>query len=97
MKSMNMDIWVVGTLNLLFIKDSFNEIKELVRKFRSLWKVHFVLLILFVLKILAGKKTPSNKTLALTKSRGMGILVFGTSNQLFPRGFYAEIKFSKNK
>ena len=36
MKSMNMDIWVVGTLNLLFIKDSFNEIKELVGKLRSL-------------------------------------------------------------
>ena len=32
------------------------------------------------------KKAPSNKTPALTKSTNMGILVVGTSNQLFIRG-----------
>ena len=31
-------------------------------------------------------KTPSNKTLVLTKSTNMGILVIGTSNQPFIRG-----------
>ena len=34
------------------------------------------------LRILTGKKTPSNKTTALTKSVNMDILIFGTSNQL---------------
>ena len=33
-----------------------------------------------LLKILAGKKAPSNKTPALTKSENMGIWVVGTSN-----------------
>ena len=32
------------------------------------------------------EKAPSNKTLALTKSRNMDIWVVGTSNQLFIRG-----------
>ena len=32
-------------------------------------------------------KAPSNKTLALTKSKNMDIWVFGTSNQLFAKGF----------
>ena len=38
------------------------------------------------LRILTGKKTPSNKTLAHTESRNMGIWVVGISNQLFIRG-----------
>ena len=33
------------------------------------------------------EKVPSNKTPALTKSTTMGILVVGTSNQVFIRGF----------
>ena len=34
-----------------------------------------------------GKKAPSNKTLALTKSMNMDIWVVGKSNQLFIIGF----------
>ena len=41
------------------------------------------------------EKAPSNKTPALTKSMNMDIWVVGTSNQLFKRGSYTEIKFSK--
>ena len=41
---------------------------------------------LFQLSILTGKKAPSDKTTALTKSRNMGIKVAGTSRQLFIRG-----------
>ena len=41
-QNMNVDIWVVSTLNQLFIRDSYNEIKfkkkikQLVMKLRSL-------------------------------------------------------------
>ena len=38
------------------------------------------------LRILTGKKKPSNETPALTKSTNMGIWVAGTTNQLFIRG-----------
>ena len=41
------------------------------------------------------ENAPSNKTPALTKSMNMGIWVVGTTNQLFIRGSYTEIKFSK--
>ena len=49
-----MDIWEVGTLNQLFVRDSYTEttfskIKRLVAKLRSLWSVHFVLQIIFAL------------------------------------------------
>ena len=37
----------------------------------------------------------TNKTQALTKSMKVGIWVIGTFFQLFVRGSYAEIKFSK--
>ena len=37
------------------------------------------------LRILTGKKAPSNKTPALTKSMNMDIWVAGTSDQLFIR------------
>ena len=56
-KSMNMDIRIVGTLNQLFIRDSYTEIKfskkikELVGKLRFLWKVNFILPILFFLTL----------------------------------------------
>ena len=52
-----MDIWVVGTLNQLFIRGSYTEtkffkkIKELIGKLRSLWSINFVLPILFVLAL----------------------------------------------
>ena len=40
------------------------------------------------------EKTPSNKTLALTKGTNMGIRVVGTSNQFFIRGsIYLSIGF----
>ena len=42
-------------------------------------------------RILTGKKAPSNKTLALTKSRNMDIWVVDTSNQLFTRGSETKI------
>ena len=45
-KNMNMDIWVVNTLNQLFIRGSFSKIK--VKKIKQ---VHFALPILFVLTI----------------------------------------------
>ena len=38
------------------------------------------------LRILTGKKTPSNKTPALRKSTNMGVSAIGTLNQLFIRG-----------
>ena len=41
------------------------------------------------------ENAPSNKTSALTESMNMDIWVVGTTNQLFKRGSYAEIKFSK--
>ena len=37
---------------------------------------------IYLLSWFTGKKTPSNKTLALTKTMNMGIWVAGTSNQL---------------
>ena len=60
-KSMNVDIWVAGTLNLLFIKGSyaeikfFKKIKKLVGRLCSLWRVSFVLSILFVLALVFDK------------------------------------------
>ena len=48
-----MDIWVVGTLNQLFTRDSYTKIKfskkYLVVKLPSLWLVHFAVFVLFVL------------------------------------------------
>ena len=41
------------------------------------------------------KNTPSNKTEVLTKSMNMCIWGIGNVNQLFVRGSYAQIKFSK--
>ena len=41
MKSMSMDIWVVGTLNLAFVRGSYNEIKF--KKKRTLGKTPFFL------------------------------------------------------
>ena len=38
------------------------------------------------LRILTGKKAPSNKTPALRKSTNMGVWAVGTLNQLFIRG-----------
>ena len=49
------------------------------------------------LRLLTGKKALLNKTPALTKSMNMGIWVAVTSNQLFLRCSYTELKFSKNK
>ena len=43
-------------------------------------------LLCLILRILTRKKTPSNKTPALTNGRNMDIWVLGTSNQLFIRG-----------
>ena len=40
---------------------------------------------------------PSNKTQTLTKSTSMDIWLIGTLNQLFIRGFYTQIKFSKKQ
>ena len=39
--------------------------------------------------------TPSNKFQALTKSINMDIWIIDTLNQLFIRGSYTQIKFSK--
>ena len=56
-KSMNMDIWVVGTSNQLFIRGSYTETKfskkseHLLEKLRSLWQVHFALPMIFVLTL----------------------------------------------
>ena len=41
------------------------------------------------------EKVPLNKTQAITKSMNMDIWVVATSNLLFKRGSYNEIKFSK--
>ena len=48
------------------------------------------------LRILTGKKAPSNKTPALIKSRNTGIWVVATSHQLFITAFSTETKFPKN-
>ena len=44
-----------------------------------------------------SKNAPSNKTQVITKSMNMEIWEVGTLNQLFIRGSYTEIKFSKKK
>ena len=44
-----------------------------------------------------SKNAPSNKTQVITKSMNMEIWEVGTMNQLFIRGYYTEIKFSKKK
>ena len=49
-------------------------------------KGYFVTTVIGDLRILIGKKAPSNKIPALTKSRNMDICVVSTSNQLFIRG-----------
>ena len=41
------------------------------------------------------EKAPTGKTQVSTKSINMDIWVIGTLNQLFIRGSYTEIKFSK--
>ena len=48
-----------------------------------------------LLRILTGKKAPSNKTPVLMESWKMDIGVDSTSNQLFMRGSYTEKKFPK--
>ena len=55
MKSINKGIWVIATLNQLFIigsllKSNFQKKKHLMAKHSALWKVHFVLSIIFILK-----------------------------------------------
>ena len=49
------DIWVVGTSNQLFLNWNkiFKRIKQQLAKLLSLWKVHFVLTILFVLTLVS--------------------------------------------
>ena len=61
-KSINMNISVVRTLNQLFIRGSFTEIKfsrkkaaSKVAKLDSLWYVHFELPILFILTLTSDK------------------------------------------
>ena len=44
-----------------------------------------------------SKNAPSNKTQVIIKSMNMEIWEVGTLNQLFIRGSYTEIKFSKKK
>ena len=44
-----------------------------------------------------SKNAPSNKTQKITESINMEIWEVGTMNQLFLRGYYTEIKFSKKK
>ena len=51
--------------------------------------------VVFIVKDTHREKVPSNEIQALTKSMNMEILVAGTLNQLFIRGSYTEIKFSK--
>ena len=41
------------------------------------------------------ENTPSNKTQGLTKSLNMDIWEIGTLNQLFIRGSYTQVNFSK--
>ena len=48
-----------------------------------------------ILKDTHREEASSNKTQALTKSFNVDIWLVGTSNQLFIRGSYTEIKFSK--
>ena len=48
-----------------------------------------------ILKHTYREKAPSNWTQALTKSLNMDIWLVGTSNQIFIRGSYTEINFSK--
>ena len=60
-KSMSMDIWVVGTLNLVSVRGSYNsikfskKIKECMEKRHSFRKVNFVLPILFALTSVFSK------------------------------------------
>ena len=49
------------------------------------------------LRLLTGKKAPSNKTAAFTERMNMDSWVAGTSNQLFRRGPYLKKNFQKTK
>ena len=74
LESMNMDIWVVGTAlytKFLNWNKIFPKIKQLLAKLRSLWKVHFVLLILFVL-------TLASDTAFLYRNVAFWILILST-------------------
>ena len=75
-KSMNMDIWVDGTSNQQKINKFFKKIKQLLPKLRSLWQVHFVLPILFVLT-LAFERT------VLYGSDAISVLVLSTETPVF--------------
>ena len=61
--------------------------------------LHFIANSNVALRILAGKKTPSNKTPMLSKSMNMDISVVSTLIQLFIRGSYLKLKqnFRKKK
>ena len=46
-----MDIWVIGILNQLFKTVSYTQIKFSLAKLRSLWEVHFLHSLQFVLTL----------------------------------------------
>ena len=48
-----------------------------------------------IVKDIHKENTPSNKTKELMKTMNMRIWEIGTLNQLFIRGSYTEIKYSK--
>ena len=57
---------------------------------------HNFLLILSELKDTDRGNLSQNKTNVLAKSINIDILVVGTSNELFDRGSYTQLRFSKN-
>ena len=50
---------------------------------------------MFIFKDTHKEKAPSNKTQALRKSKRLKLNLVCKSNQLFTRGSYTKIKFSK--
>ena len=80
MKNTNIDIWVVGTSNCLFSRGSKTgtnfpkKIKQLLANLHSLWQVHFVVAILFVLAL-------ASERAVLNGNDVFSILVVSTKNR----------------
>ena len=73
---------------------SIREAKS-VKQFKSRLIQFFTLKKKKIVKDTHNENTPSNKTKELTKTMNMRIWETGTLNQLFIRGSYTKIKYSK--
>ena len=84
-------LFITNSFLFFFIfKEGFNEKIVII--------MHYRRLTIAVVKDIHREKAPSNKTLALTKSRNMGIWLVGTSCQLkkWYSSFLKSFSFSRN-